>query len=486
MFDSISKRNIIIAAIIFVLALGGAIVWYGMTQNRDAGSEPAAKIQDQNAKNGAENKSGNAAPQASALAQINEALPSYGCNQENARIKAIADRTPFLCQCLKEAAQIEACQLQVNNAILKDQALNNYEPEKCQDISDEAMRTSCKNIAQAGLDSIKKSDPIALAGTYVNNGQPDKAVQELEALSDTRRGKAGNLNLAIAYGNLTLADHNASRLAKADKIVADMLSADGKDLEALRVKAFLKEAEGDFEEAIIIYNQALDIDPAYIPALVGRGHAYSGVGDLPKALADFQKAAELDKDKKNMQIYAQLCRIEASRKDLMPDAVKNCQLVLNSKQPIYQMKADSALIMADIYMLANRDPEARSFIDAAAGYHPNDPDARIYLGKYFNRTQDFGQAEAAARKAADMDPQKAFALDVLAYSLYQQGKYEEAIVAANKELEMIDQDISILASARPAVKRNAYYILANIYNAQGDKENEMKYKQMAEDAFKQK
>lgn len=54
--------------------------------------------------------------------------------------------------------------------------------------------------------------------------------------------------------------------------------------------------EGNYEEAIVAFSEAIEIDPNNALAYIGRGNAYTGSGDdnLGLALADFQKAVQLD------------------------------------------------------------------------------------------------------------------------------------------------------------------------------------------------
>ena len=57
-------------------------------------------------------------------------------------------------------------------------------------------------------------------------------------------------------------------------------------------------SEGNYEEAIIAFTAAIDIDPKRAEAYVGRGDAYIGSGEtednLATALADYEAALELD------------------------------------------------------------------------------------------------------------------------------------------------------------------------------------------------
>lgn len=57
-------------------------------------------------------------------------------------------------------------------------------------------------------------------------------------------------------------------------------------------------SDGNYEEAIIAFTAAIEIDPKQAPAYVGRGDAYVGLGkteeELTSAQADYEKAIELD------------------------------------------------------------------------------------------------------------------------------------------------------------------------------------------------
>ena len=63
--------------------------------------------------------------------------------------------------------------------------------------------------------------------------------------------------------------------------------------------------EGNYEEAILAFTAAIEIDPKLPEAYIGRGDAYAALEDFEKALADYEKAEELGAegiDKKLEQI----------------------------------------------------------------------------------------------------------------------------------------------------------------------------------------
>ena len=81
-------------------------------------------------------------------------------------------------------------------------------------------------------------------------------------------------------------------------------------------------SEGNYEEAIIAFTVAIEIDPKQAPAYVGRGDAYIGTGEteenLNSALEDYLKATELEPDDadtyaKAAEVYILLGQIDEAR-----------------------------------------------------------------------------------------------------------------------------------------------------------------------------
>lgn len=76
-------------------------------------------------------------------------------------------------------------------------------------------------------------------------------------------------------------------------------------------------SEGNYEEAIIAFTAAIEIDPKQAPAYVGRGDAYIGLGEteenLTAAQADYEQAIELDET--NADAYLGLADVYIYRGD---------------------------------------------------------------------------------------------------------------------------------------------------------------------------
>jgi len=131
-----------------------------------------------------------------------------------------------------------------------------------------------------------------------------------------------------------------------------------------------------------------------------------------------------------------------------------------------------------MYMYAQRFDEAYPEIETAIAIMPDNPEAHIALSRWYVLSGDYVKGEEAARKVLELDPMRATAYSVLAYSLYNQNEADAAIEAGLKGLEIIDKDVSLLAPDKYPVRKDLYYIIANAYLLKGDNQNNRKYAEM--------
>ncbi len=54
--------------------------------------------------------------------------------------------------------------------------------------------------------------------------------------------------------------------------------------------------DGEYEEAIVELNKAIELDPEYADAYYYRGLAYDKSGEVAKAISDYEKCIELSND----------------------------------------------------------------------------------------------------------------------------------------------------------------------------------------------
>jgi Flp pilus assembly protein TadD len=82
------------------------------------------------------------------------------------------------------------------------------------------------------------------------------------------------------------------------------------------------------DKAISAFTKSLELDDNNSEALVKRATAYNSMGKTNEAISDLEKAATLDKDKVNMEIYMSLCGLYVNNSDKQK-ATENCNIIIN-------------------------------------------------------------------------------------------------------------------------------------------------------------
>jgi len=194
-------------------------------------------------------------------------------------------------------------------------------------------------------------------------------------------------------------------------------------------------------------------------------------------LEDFREAAELDKDKKYISIYANLCRLEISRDDLVSEGIKNCQIVIDSPWSGASLKSDANQIIADALLREGRYDEALVYLENAQTFFLNDPNLFIGFANLYIAKGDYSKASEEAQKALDIDLMKTAAYRTQAYAFFMLEDYIQAEIKALKGLEVVKNDPSLMIPNKAYFIQQLNYILADIYLAKGDSIKEAQYRE---------
>ncbi len=168
-------------------------------------------------------------------------------------------------------------------------------------------------------------------------------------------------------------------------------------------------AQGQFDEAITAFQQALQLKPNYPEALKELGTAFWRKGQLDDALASYRKAVE------QRPTYA--------------EAIHNIGLVLADK---------------------NQFDEAITYYQKAIALKPDLAVAHSNLGSALAAKGQFDEAIAACRRAIELKPDFLEALNNLGSVLQMNGEFDDAIAVYRKALQLKPDDQTVgknLASA---------------------------------------
>ncbi len=158
------------------------------------------------------------------------------------------------------------------------------------DTSNSALRTESLEAYQLYLrarENMAKRLPDMLNAAI----QEFKQVVELDPnFAPAHAGLADTYLLMPGYANV---DKEESVL-KARGHVEQALTLAPNSVEALTAASLLATEDGEYQKAVTLATQAININPNYMPAYHRRGTAYGALGKNIKALAEFEKAEELD------------------------------------------------------------------------------------------------------------------------------------------------------------------------------------------------
>ena len=404
--------------------------------------------------------------------------------------QAIENQDKSMCEKIIPKDIKKDCLKSLKRVIIYNEAINNLDKAKCNKIDNKEIQKSCKNLVEESVKQLKEQDKEYVDSILKANSK-DELINNLEEqLKKYPNNIDIYLKLALLYADKWLKMQEAGKdqtpyVNKAFELLKKAQEIDPQDPEVYRVRWYAYEIKPDLQKAIDMYNKSISIYSWYVLAYVWRWHTYNMMWMLEKAVEDLRKAADLDKDKKYIAVYAQLCRLLAWNDKYIEEAIKNCNIAINMSWTVedIESKSDSYQVLASIYNSRKEYEKAIEYIEKAKQLTPNDKDLYVIEADIYINQGKYKLAEQSARKAISISPIKSTAYEKLAYSLYQQWKFEEAIEKALKWIELVEKDVSLLSPNKAFEKKKLYYILANIYHQMKNVELEKKYKKLWDNAF---
>jgi tetratricopeptide (TPR) repeat protein len=170
-------------------------------------------------------------------------------------------------------------------------------------------------------------------------------------------------------------------------------------------------ARRDFDRAVTAFNTALRASPSYIPALIGRGQALLALRREGEALASFDAALKADPSLTDIRQRAEVLRfrglqdiIETARAAAKAGRIPEAR---TAYEQAIAGSPESAFLYRELGVLERRagnGEQALMRLRRATELDPLDATAFIQLAELLESRQDFAGAEAAYRKALDLDP----------------------------------------------------------------------------------
>jgi cellulose synthase operon protein C len=313
----------------------------------------------------------------------------------------------------------------------------------------DAARAELENLGKAGGNNFDYQ--LALADLSFGQKKFDEAAQLLKNLADS----TPSLDKKLA-AKVRLAEEYIARADKtsAEPLIAEILSKDGKNAGALRLRAALRIEKGDFDNAISDLREALNNQPksAELLALLAVAYEGSGKNELAdRQYADGLKASNFNPDFILRYVtFLQRRNDPARAEEVLTDAVgrnpKSLQLVSSLAQVrLSRQNWTGALAIADVigrlddgHVLAdqiraaalagqNKPDESIAALEDAHKVAPNAIQPSLALASAYLKRGSVDKAAGILDEASKKYPASAQLLVLLGQAKRAQKKDEEAI-----------------------------------------------------------
>lgn len=233
-----------------------------------------------------------------------------------------------------------------------------------------------------------------------------------------------------------------------------LLASTPTNAEDLADRGWLLHEAGRFQEAIVEFNKALELEPTNNTAVGRRAYSYWADGDAERALADTATAIEVAPTW--AEIY--MLRLNILRALGRNDEVIKVAEDLATANP----KSSYALTgAANTYSRLGKIPESLKMYDQALALEPS---AFVYINRAFQGPKSRGTAARIAdlEQALKLEPESEAALAGLGSLHSEMGNYQAAAEAFSRLLEFKPKDpIHLLARAAAYTRLGKTELAAN-------------------------
>jgi tetratricopeptide (TPR) repeat protein len=200
-------------------------------------------------------------------------------------------------------------------------------------------------------------------------------------------------------------------LRSADREFAAALKSSAKMYPAQVGHGYVALVRRDFDRALAAFDIALAASPTYVPALLGRGQALLALRREGDALNAFEAVLAADPSLGDVRRRAEVLRfrnlqdlIEAARTAASSGRLPEAR---DAYDRAIAASPDSAFLHRELGVVERRagnGDRAVQHLRRAIELDPSDEMAFVQLGELLSERQDFAGAEAAYRKAIELNP----------------------------------------------------------------------------------
>jgi tetratricopeptide (TPR) repeat protein len=188
--------------------------------------------------------------------------------------------------------------------------------------------------------------------------------------------------------------------------------------------------EGKRDEAIQLYERALQLDPTSFDALNGIATIYDGQGEYDKAHARVDQALAQKESAPLHFLKAQIYGVQGGAAESQGNQELKNQFAKSAESELrhaLDIDPDHNFIpafnaLAALYIRTNQSKEALQSLNEWSAKRPDDPNPYVLIGMVEDAGNDYDKANDAYRKALTIKPDDIFSANNLAWNYAEHGK----------------------------------------------------------------
>jgi tetratricopeptide (TPR) repeat protein len=195
---------------------------------------------------------------------------------------------------------------------------------------------------------------------------------------------------------------------------------------------------GRYNDALADFNRAIELDPSDVWAIAGRGRTHEDMGCHVEALADLNQAVELD------PVF--LLAI-ASRGETLEAMGRHDEALADLNRAVQLDPGDAWAFTCRgrIYETLGCYTEALADYNRAIELEPASPDSWAARGDIYQQMDLYEQALTDYHRAVELNPADAFAVSSRGFIYQLMDRYEEALADSNRAVELDPGDAWVAA-----------------------------------------
>lgn len=190
---------------------------------------------------------------------------------------------------------------------------------------------------------------------------------------------------------------------------------------------------GDAHQAILDYNHALVIDGNYEECRLNRAYAYEKIGQFENSLKDISKLVSSTPDSAYLHFYEGLILTHLRR---YPEAISSFDRSIDLGN--YDLEA--LVNIATLHYLTGQYDSAQYFLDVAFEQEPNQPNALNTLSQIYLVQEEYQSALYAIERALEIVPREPYFLNNRGLILMEMDSLERGLEDINQSIVLNPQN----------------------------------------------